>query len=143
MGGGDNVNKSGHQLILPKFHHWSRISTLLWSNPFPISKFHFLQIFYIIVESSLIAQLTENFILKSIKTGYYLINLSCEEIWRNIDIWRHRIRRCRHIFSPISWKKYQVLMFFSIKFTIDRAINKLSTIILKTFKNWSFNGRSK
>ena len=32
---------------------------------------------------------------------------------------------------------------FSVKFTIESAINKLFTIILKIFKNWIFKGRSK
>ena len=39
------------------------------------------------------------------------------------------------------YQKRPVLMFFSIKFTIEWAINEASTIILKFFKNWIFNGR--
>ena len=40
-------------------------------------------------------------------------------------------------------KKRPVLMFFSMKFPIEWAINKLSTIILKIFENGNFNDEMK
>ena len=85
----------GHQLISTIFYYRSRISTLFSSNPaiskrywpslilnFPL-KCHFLEIFKITVESSLIAYSIGNYILKNIKTELFLIKLKCEEIWRH------------------------------------------------------------
>ena len=49
------------------------------------------------------------------------------------DIWRH-------ISSHVIFiKKCSVLMFFSIKFPIEWAINELSTIILKFLRRIKFN----
>ena len=49
---------------------------------FPL-KCHFLEIFKMTLESSLIAYSIENFILKNLKTELFLKKLKCEEIWRH------------------------------------------------------------
>ena len=43
-------------------------------------KCHFLKVFKIIVETSLIAHSIGNFILKNFKTEHFLIKVTCEEI---------------------------------------------------------------
>ena len=96
---------------------------------FPL-KCHFLQIFKIIVESSLIAHSIGNFILKNFNSEHFLIKLISYEIWRLIELydvmWRH-IRIWRHISSDISFiEKWSELKFFSIKFPIEWAIGELS-----------------
>ena len=49
-----------------------------------------------------------------------------------------------YIYSHVTFiKNCSVLKFFSIKFPIKWAIDEISTIILKIFKNLIFNGRSK
>ena len=72
-----------------------------------------------------------NFMLKNIKTEHFLIKLISDEIWRPKITDNSFIKKC------------PVLMLFSIKFPIKWAINELSTIILKIFKNGNFNGGSK
>ena len=47
----------------------------------------------------------ENFILKNIKNAIFLIKLTCEEIWRHITIWHHRMGPWRHIYATVEWKK--------------------------------------
>ena len=102
---------------------------------FPL-KCHFLQIFKIILESSLIAHSIGYFILKNFSSEHFLIKLISYEIWRLIEVydvmWRH-IRIWRFI------EKWSELKFFSIKFPIEWAIGELSTIILKLCKKMVFS----
>ena len=120
--------------ILAKSCYWQEVP-----GPFDLDlslKIQYLKICKIIVECSLIVHLIGNFILKRVNTGHFLIKLKCEEIWRHINIWRHRMGPWRHIYSTVGWiKKCPVLMFFGIKLPIDWALNEVSMIILKIFKN--------
>ena len=108
-------------------------------------KWHFLQIFKIIVESSLIAHSIGNFILKNFNSEHFLIKLISDEIWLYIHIWRHVTSYnfvWSYISSDISFiKKCSELKFFSMKFPIEWAISELSTIILKICNKWHFNGK--
>ena len=59
-----------------------------------------------------------------------------QKFLEKIVIWRHILQVCLI-------EKYPILLFFSIKFQTEWAFNELSKSILKIFKNWIFNGRSK
>ena len=110
-------------------------------------KWHFLQIFKIIVDSSLIAHSVGNFILKNFSSENFLIKLISDEIWYRIHIWRHVTSNKfirRYISSDISFiKKWSELKFFSIKFSIEWAFSELSMIILKICKKIILMGNTK
>ena len=75
-------------LLTKKNFFWKNVQNPATYSGVEISrlplKFPFLKIFKIIVESSLIAHLIGNFILKNIKTGHFLIKLISDEICRHM-----------------------------------------------------------
>ena len=106
-----------------------------------------MQLFKIIVESSLIAHSIGNFILKNFNSEHFLIKLISDEIYYHIKLyevtWRH-IWIWHHISPDISFiKKCSELKFFNMKFQIEWAICRISTIILQIHEKCHFTWKCK
>ena len=101
-------------------------------------KISILKNFKIIVETSLIAHSIGNFILKNIKKGTILTKLISDgSITKNSNMTSQN-HTWRHISSDMFYQHSPFLMFFSIKFPIEWAINEVFTIILKFWHQINF-----